>query len=91
MEYCTILELHPWEKLPKLKLSLDIEGIANRILDKYLHGDENVHKITDKVYPLGKTIAKKSGIVQNQANYRRKTKPTNGNRREKVEDWDEKT
>ena len=35
---------------------------------------------------MGNTIATKSGMVQNQANYRRKTKHTNGNRREKVED-----
>ena len=71
LEHCTILEMHPREKLPKLKLTSDIEERANRILDEYLYGDENIPKITDKVYATGKTTAIKSGIVQRQANYRR--------------------
>ena len=32
---------------------------------------------------MGKTIAIKSGIVQKQANYHSKNKPSNGNRRER--------
>ena len=80
LEHCTMLEMHPREKILKLKLSLDTEGSANRILDEYLHGDEN---ITDKIYAMGKAITIKSGIVQKQANYRRKNKPSNDNRRER--------
>ena len=76
--------MHPREKLPKLKLNPDIEESANRILDEYHHGDESIPEITDKVYAMEKTTATKSGIVQIQANYRR-NKPSNGNRREKVE------
>ena len=83
MEYCTMLELHPREKLPKLKLTPDIAESANRILDEYLHGDENIPEITDKVYAIRKAIAIKSGIVQKQANYRRKYKLSNGIRRER--------
>ena len=42
----------------------DIEESANRILDEYLHEEENIPEITDKVYAMGKAIAIKSGIVQ---------------------------
>ena len=80
---CTMLEMHPREKLPQLKLTPDIEENAIRILDEYLHGDENVPEITDKVYTVGKASAIKSGIVQKQANYRRKNKLSNGNRKER--------
>ena len=80
-----MLEMHPREKLLKVKLTPDTEESANKILDEYLHGDENIPEITDKVFAMGKTIAIKSGIVQKQANYTRKCKHSNGNRREKVE------
>ena len=76
MEHCTTLELHPRKKLPKLKLTHDIEQSANRKLDEYLHGDKNIPEITDKVYAMGKAIAIKSGILQKQT-------PSKGNRRER--------
>ena len=60
---CTMSEMHPREKLPQLKLTPDIEENAIRVLDEYLHGDENVPEITDKVYTVGKASAIKSGIV----------------------------
>ena len=60
MEHCTMLKLHPRQKLPKLKLIPDIEESTNSILDEYLHGDENIPEITDKVYVMGKAIAIKS-------------------------------
>ena len=63
LEHCTMLEMHPRDKLPKLKLTPDFEENANRILDEYLHGDENISEITNKVYAVGKTISVKSGIV----------------------------
>ena len=37
LEHCTMLEMHPREKLPKLKLTADIKKSANRMLDEYLH------------------------------------------------------
>ena len=58
-----MLEMHPREKLLKVKLTPDTEESANKILDEYLHGDENIPKITDKVFAMGKTIAIKSGTV----------------------------
>ena len=70
-----MLEIYPGEKLPKLKLVPDIEESANRIVDTYLQGDENIPEIADKVYALEMIIAIKSGIVQRQANYRRKISP----------------
>ena len=87
LEHCTMLAMHTREKLPKLKLTPDIEDSANRILGDYLHGEENIPEITDKVYAMGKGIAIKSGIVQRQGNYRRKKSPQMkiGERKLKVE------
>ena len=53
MEHCTMLQLHLREKLSKLKLTPDIEESTNRILDEYLHGDENIPEIIGKVYGKG--------------------------------------
>ena len=54
LEHCTMLAMYTREKLPKLKLTPDIEESANRILDEYLHGDENIPQKTDKVYTMGR-------------------------------------
>ena len=80
LEHCIMLEMHPRERPPKPKLTLDIEESGNRILDEYLHGDENAPEITDTVFAMGKSITIKSGMVQKQANYHRKNKPSNENR-----------
>ena len=81
-----MLETHPREKLPKLKLIPDIEESVNRILDDYLHGDENILKITDKVYANRRAIAIKFGKVQKQTNCGRKINPQmETGEREKVE------
>ena len=78
-----MLELEPREKLCKLKLTPEIEESANRILDQYLHGDENIPEITEKVYSLGKVIAIKTGIVLKERKAKGKQNPSNGNRRER--------
>ena len=54
-----MLKMQPREELPKLKLTSDVEGSANRILDKYPHGDQNLPEITDKA----KVIAVKSEVM----------------------------
>ena len=77
-----MLELEPREKLCKLKLTPEIEESANRILDQYLHGDENIPEITE-VYSLGKVIAIKKGIVLKERKAKGKQNPSNGNRRER--------
>ena len=79
LEHCTMLEIYPREKLPKLKLIPDIEESANGIVDTYLQGDENILEIAGKVYAVEMVIGIKSGIVQRQANYRRKNKSSNEN------------
>ena len=56
--------MHPREKLSKLRLTPGIEESANRILNKYLHGNENIPEITDNVYVMEKVIGIKSGTVQ---------------------------
>ena len=70
-----MLEMRLREKLAKLRLIPDTEESANKILDEYLHEDENILEITNKVYAMGKVIAINSVKVQKQANYRRKSKP----------------
>ena len=42
LENCIVLEMCPREKLPKLKLTSDIEESAERILDEYLLEDKNI-------------------------------------------------
>ena len=42
LENCIVLEMCPREKLPKLKLTSDIEESAKRILDEYLLEDKNI-------------------------------------------------
>ena len=84
LEHCAMLEMHPREKLPKFKLTPDIYESVNRILDEYLHEDENIPEITDKVNAMKQAIAIKPGIVQRQANYRRSNKLSNGSKTEKV-------
>ena len=64
LEHCTVLEMHPREELAKIKLVLAIEDSTNRVLDEYLHGNENIIHISGKAYAMGKTTAIKSGIVQ---------------------------
>ena len=75
LEHCTMLQIHTREKLAKPNVTPDIEESANRILDEYLHGNENIPEVTGKVYAMGKVIAIKSRIVQRQANYHRKISP----------------
>ena len=69
-----MLELESREKLCKLKLTPEIEESANRMLDQYLHGDENIPEITDKDCAMAKAIAIKTGIVLNEKKGQRKIK-----------------
>ena len=83
LEHNTILKMEPRKKLPKLKLISDIDESANRIRNEYLHGDENILKITGKVYAIRKAIGIKSGTVHKETDSCSKNKPSNGNRRER--------
>ena len=73
-----MLEMHPREELPELKLNSDVEESAEKILDEYLHGDGNITEITDKVYAMGKAIAIKTVTVQKETNSSKKNKLSNG-------------
>ena len=60
MDHCSLLQL---DKLPKVKLTKETEGSANRILGKYLTDFMSL-EITDKNYVMGKAIAFNFGMKQ---------------------------
>ena len=74
----------------RIYLTSDIEESANTMVEKYLHGDEIISEIRDKVYAVGRTIAKKSEIVEKENNSRKKTR-ARIETAERVEGRDEKT
>ena len=83
MEHCSLLQLEPREKLPKVKLTKEIESSASRILDRYLIVVNTIPEITDKVYAMGKAIAFKLGVKQPESNMTKKKDADRGNRRER--------
>ena len=56
MDHCSLLQLEPREKLPKVNLTRETEGSLNRILGRYLIDVNTIPEITDKVYAMGKAI-----------------------------------
>ena len=64
MDHCSLLQLEPHEKLPKMKLTKEIEGCVKIVLDQYLIDVNIIPEITDKVYAMGKAITFKLGIKQ---------------------------
>ena len=52
------------ERLPKIKKEIsNAEFIrANAILEKYLHGGDDICKVVDKVYAMARTIEERSGL-----------------------------
>ena len=83
MDHCSLLHLEPREKLPKVKLAKATEGSANRVLERYLIDVNNIPKIIDKVYAMGKAIAFKLGMKQTERNGTAKKDANGGNRRER--------
>ena len=47
LEHCTMLQIPPKEKLPKLKLTSDIEERAKSVLNDYCLEDKNIRETTD--------------------------------------------
>ena len=78
-----MFEIEPREKLSKLKMPIELQESADRILDQYLHGVDTIPEITDKGYAMGRAIERKMGIAQKEKKDKVKRKPTNGNRRER--------
>ena len=68
MDHSSLLQLEPCEKLPKVKLTNEIGGSANRALDQYLIDLNSIPEITDKVFAMGKAIEVKSGMKQPERN-----------------------
>ena len=64
MDHCSLLQLEPCEKLPKMKLTKEIEGCVKIVLDQYLIDVNIISEITDKVYAMGKPITFKLGMKQ---------------------------
>ena len=83
MEHCSLLQLEPREKLPKVKLTKEIKSSANRIPDRYLNDVKTIPEITVKVYAMGKAIAFKFGVKQTESNTTKKKDANGGNRRER--------
>lgn len=55
------------EKLPKLRLTSAIEKSANNILSVELKEANDIMKITDTVYAMGKAVAKMTGVKKKEA------------------------
>ena len=76
MDHYSLLQLEPLEKVPKMKLTKEIEGSANRVLGRYLIDVNTISEITDKVYAMGKAIAlgmkqpERNGTAKEDANGR---------------------
>ena len=66
MIWSNISELDLNEKLNKLVLTKEIQESAHSIMSCYIHGEDNIPGITDKVYAMGKAIDKKMGIDTNE-------------------------
>ena len=47
------------EKLHKFVLPKETQGIAKRIMNYYICGEDTISSITDKVYAVGKVLEKR--------------------------------
>ena len=83
MDHCSLLRLEPPEKLPKVKLTKEIEGSANRIIAEYLIDVRTIPEITDKVCALGKAITFKLVMKQPERNWAAKKDANEENRQER--------
>ena len=74
-------EIQPREKLEKLKMPTVIQESTERIPGKYLEVVNEIPEITDTVHAMGNATAEKIGIKKKKEP--RKSRPGNGNRRER--------
>ena len=54
--HCSMLELVPREKLPKVRLTNELQKSANKILKMYLKSADTLPEVTDIVYAMEKAI-----------------------------------
>ena len=83
MDHCSLLQLEPREKLPKMKLTKKIEGSENRVFGRYLIDVITITEITDKAYVMGKAIPFKLGMKQPERNGITTKNANGGDRRER--------
>ena len=83
LDHSTLLHMEPREKLPKVKMSNEIQERANKILRLYLPSADAIPEITDIVYAMGKAVAHATGVKPKERNDNRTKKVEGGNRRER--------
>ena len=82
--HCSTLELVPREKLPKVRLTDELQKSANKILKIYLKSVDTLPDIvTDIVYAMGKALGSHLGVKQRDNNSTHKRTVDGGNRRER--------
>ena len=80
--HCSMLELVPREKLPKVRPIDELQKSANKILKIYLKSANTLQEVTDIVYAMGKSIGSHLGVKQRDNDSTCKRTADGGNRRE---------
>ena len=83
LQHSTMTHMEPRDKLPKVKVDVETQERANKILNLYLPNTDTIPEITDMVYAMGKAVAYSLGVVPKENNESRTKKAENGNRRER--------
>ena len=82
-----MLELVPREKLPKMRLTDELQKSANKILKIYLKiylkSADTLPEVTDIVYAMEKAIGSHLGVKQRDNHSTCKRRGDGGNRRER--------
>ena len=82
LNHFTLLRMEPREKLPKVKLSDEIQERANKIIRLCLPSADTIPEITNIVYTMGKPIGYATAIKPKERNENRPKKAEGGNRGE---------
>ena len=81
--HCSMLELVPREKLPKVTLTDELHKSANKILKIYLKCADTLTEVTDIVYAMRKAIGSHLGVKQRDNDSTRKRIAGGENSRER--------
>ena len=82
LNHFTLVRMEPREKLPKVKLSDEIQERANKIIRLCLPSADTIPEITNIVYTMGKPIGYATAIKPKERNENRPKKAEGGNRGE---------
>ena len=80
--HCSMLELVPREKLPKVRLTNELQKSANKVLKIYLKSADTLLEVTDIVYAMRKAIGSHLGVKQRDNDSTRKRIADGGNHRD---------